>query len=282
MEADVYALDAERIVRLGKAEHQAQWADRMRLLSLLNAHPLPYAVPCKLEAGTIGGRPYSIEPRLQGATLRAALPGLTEVERQHALRGFLAAIEPLSTIATADLPWGEIVGPDALHCDTWPGFLRQKVRQVLARSRQRLERDVAGLDAAISAFERGVEKLPTSLPKTLVHGDFYPANILVAPDRSISAVLDFGSLTVVGDPDLDRAEALAAVEDPVRDGRSEQEAEWFRSEIVARCSSGVLPRLRLYQLFYALRFSDCGDSDPATYAWCLRLLRSAGARGSVC
>ena len=45
--------------------------------------------------------------------------------------------------------------------------------------------------------------------RTLVHGDYFPGNVLLGDDLRISAVLDLGWLTVVGDPTHDVRSAVA-------------------------------------------------------------------------
>jgi aminoglycoside phosphotransferase (APT) family kinase protein len=36
----------------------------------------------------------------------------------------------------------------------------------------------------------------------LVHGDYFPENVMVADDGRVCGVIDFSALTVIGDADL--------------------------------------------------------------------------------
>jgi Phosphotransferase enzyme family len=42
----------------------------------------------------------------------------------------------------------------------------------------------------------------------LVHGDYFPENVIVADDGRVCGVIDFGALTLIGDADLDLACAV--------------------------------------------------------------------------
>jgi Ser/Thr protein kinase RdoA (MazF antagonist) len=44
--------------------------------------------------------------------------------------------------------------------------------------------------------------------KPLVHGDYFPENVMVADDGRICGVIDFGALTLIGDADVDLACAV--------------------------------------------------------------------------
>jgi hypothetical protein len=42
----------------------------------------------------------------------------------------------------------------------------------------------------------------------LVHGDYFPENVILADDGRVCGVIDFGALTLIGDADLDLACAV--------------------------------------------------------------------------
>jgi aminoglycoside phosphotransferase (APT) family kinase protein len=43
----------------------------------------------------------------------------------------------------------------------------------------------------------------------LVHGDYFPEDVMVADDGCVCGVIDFGALTPIGDADLDLADQPA-------------------------------------------------------------------------
>ena len=49
-------------------------------------------------------------------------------------------------------------------------------------------------------------------PKALVHGDYFPGNLLMSERLEVSAVIDFSVFTLVGDPLLDAACAVVFLE----------------------------------------------------------------------
>jgi aminoglycoside phosphotransferase (APT) family kinase protein len=42
----------------------------------------------------------------------------------------------------------------------------------------------------------------------LIHGDYFPENVMVAADGCDCGIIDFGALTLIGDADLDLACAV--------------------------------------------------------------------------
>ena len=73
-EAEVYALDAERVLRV----HRHEAADYVRRIGALLRRPrpvaVPYALPEVLEVHGDGEVSWSIERRLPGPTVRRAAP----------------------------------------------------------------------------------------------------------------------------------------------------------------------------------------------------------------
>jgi aminoglycoside phosphotransferase (APT) family kinase protein len=111
--------------------------------------------------------------------------------------------------------------------------------------------------------------LPTHPPKALVHGDYFPGNVLVGPDLKVTAVLDFGLYTVVGDPVLDLAVAYQTLE--LIAETTAQDARFVRDEIVARHGEAIVPSLRF--------MADPANGKPPyprMFRWAVSMLRLLG------
>jgi putative membrane protein len=108
----------------------------------------------------------------------------------------------------------------------------------------------------------------------LVHGDYFPGNVFIDDDLTISGVGDFSGLTIIGDPRMDLAGAVAYVE--VVDSYRPDDTAFLLRLVTERHGEAILPILALYRLYYSLFFTVCKADDPEFYAWCIENLRLLG------
>lgn len=120
-------------------------------------------------------------------------------------------------------------------------------------------------------LERTHHRYPQNLPPHLVHGDFNPSNILVAPDGEISAILDWefahsGSVwSDIGNLLRYRGVALpnsanAQLLEGLRDGGFTPPKDWYTRSLLADLSS-------------ALEFLSSQDEKPQTHARSISQIR---------
>ena len=108
-------------------------------------------------------------------------------------------------------------------------------------------------------WERALEVPPWPGPPLWLHGDLHPANLLLAPDGGLGAVLDFGDLTA-GDPATDLATAWLTFDAP---GRAR-----FRARVTAAATPGrgaddaTWDRARGWALVMATAMLAHSDDDP--------------------
>ncbi len=113
--------------------------------------------------------------------------------------------------------------------------------------------------------------------KLLVHGDYFPGNVLVGDDLRVSGVIDFGPLTVIGDPMLDLASAVIFLE-VARPGYTPADTDFVRDRIAARTGPAIDDAITTYRAWYAIRFSPYRDDDANLYNWCVTSLRRSPTR----
>lgn len=89
--------------------------------------------------------------------------------------------------------WGELLRVPLIRAERWHAYLRVKAEASLALAGV----DFAGIDADALSSE-----LPAPAARSFVHLDAFPGNVL-AVGTTITAVIDFGATTVVGDRRLD-------------------------------------------------------------------------------
>jgi aminoglycoside phosphotransferase (APT) family kinase protein len=278
-EANVFALDAERVLRLYRSSSPAAAADYVRrigeLYDSLDRDAVPFALPQVHEVHEEEVA-WSIERRLPGQPLDGRLDALTADDRRRAIDGYVdgaAAFAALGVPPTFGEGYGELFTVESLRADTWADLLA-------ARLQVQLELATSVVSDQVPDFERAAERVIAAARtepddgRTLVHGDYFPGNVLLGEDLRISAVLDFGWLTVVGDPTHDVRSAVAfwEVRPWSRPGDSEALVAAAQRHL-GPDARDLIARTRQYE---QLRFAFVAE-DPHLFAWCVEGLRSLAA-----
>jgi len=193
----------------------------------------------------------TVETELPGAPLYTVEPTL-EAARD-------CVLDVLAELATAtitpSLPVLDETEPFRRPGQSWPEALAGLTTRRVERFRSKLQPAIPELDGIV---ERLLTDLPEK-PPALVHGDVTAGNILVDADCRPTAILDFGLMTMAGDPAYDAASAgtMYALWSPeVR-------------EIEAAFDAGVVSRfgydpelLKTYRAIHLLLIANAHDADP--------------------
>lgn len=271
-ESEVYALDDARVLRIYKPGVRAEYVERRRgFYDLLAARRPPFELPVVLEGGRLGDRLYTVERRMPGRVFAEVLPTLRGADRERALASYLSVAEKIGEVCLPDRPFGEIMTADEpVQRDSWPEFLWERLQQSYRLSQPDLERDVPDIGVALALVRSELRGLEGFAERRLVHGDYFPGNVYVDDELEIRGVGDFGYSTVVGDPRLDLAGAIAFLE--VVDGHRPEDTAFVTRLARERHETDIVRWLDLYRLYYSFYFSTCKVDDPPTYAWCVRNL----------
>lgn len=223
---------------------------------------LPYRTPRILELYQPGPYWVTIETKLPGVPLHTvAAPfespdwGRTR-DRLLDVVGAVAQVEaPAELRELAVLDEARPFRPDGV---SWVEALSSLVRRRVARFGDRLR-------AVIDDFDGKTEKLLVLLSSVeepaprLVHGDLTAGNILVDDDLRPVSLLDFGMLTMAGDPVFDAAAAGSLSE--LWSPRIREVEAAFDAALVSRL--GYEPeRLLLYRCVHSLLIGNAHDRDP--------------------
>ncbi len=201
-EARCYALDDERVVRVlhGPAPPgaEAEATAREALVDELRRSPAPFLLPKLLEVGRLGDRVHIIERRLPGVDVGRRLAECAEEDRRPLVEAHLETAARLGDLALEPRGWfGDLLARPAVRASTWPRYLETAASRSLARA--------PGFGAVDPvALARG---LPPCRDQAFVDLDAFVGNML-AVGTTVTAVIDIGGATVVGDR---RLNDLAAV-----------------------------------------------------------------------
>ncbi|MBD0688356.1 phosphotransferase family protein [Streptomyces sp. CBMA123] len=205
-EAHVYALGHDQVLKVYADPDQHQALETIAdLYRRFDRTTVPFALP-EIQAIEQHGTLLAVtETRLPGSPLGDALT-LTSPATEHA---YLAAVRDLTGLRlTTPLDRRMLLDPDPAHQgEDWTAFLRRLLGQKLPKVLADLRRDVPAVDSITVRLAARLSRSYTG-PEGVIHGDLYPGNILVA-DGKVSAVIDFGTFTLLGDPLFDLAGACA-------------------------------------------------------------------------
>jgi aminoglycoside phosphotransferase (APT) family kinase protein len=179
-----------------------------RILSALEGTDVPHPQPLALcEDLDVLGRPFMVMSLVDGFTpgFELAEPFLSDLSLRRDL-GF-AYVEGVARLSKVDWASRGLEGlgkPD--------GFLERQVPRWLAQLARYQVRELPGLDTIADWLERN---RPTASPAGILHGDYSPFNVMVAPQppARLAAIVDWDTGTI-GDPLLDIGHLLARWVEP--------------------------------------------------------------------
>lgn len=229
---------------------------------------LPFATPV-IETIAADGS-YTIERRIPGESLLIRLRRLGGAERQAALSSYAESAEAISTVVLPDRPYGQVLDDQPLTAVSWRDYLRLSLDRFAARNGAAIAAagfDLANLKAQAIALLDGVAAAP---PRALVHGDYFPGNVLIDERLTVSGLVDFSAWTVVGDPLLDILGAAIFLEMTAE--ATDSDVALVRSAILARHGEAVLAPGRFYRAYAAFAMAAPGTAHgpyPKLFDWAL-------------
>jgi aminoglycoside phosphotransferase (APT) family kinase protein len=273
MEAEVYAYGPDTVLKL--YARTASLSD-LRILqdfyNSLDRQLVPYALPRIHTVAQEDRFLITIEQRLAGTRLSAVLPTLSADQLDRVMQRYLTAALALSHIqAPPTFERYKLFDPEHLSDranSDWHQFLSRYVAYKLAQVTPYLSRDVPQFALNVQHL-RTVLDQPYRGDERLIHGDFFPGNLLIDDDHEISALLDFGLLTMYGDYLFDIATGWVFFD--MYDELKAQVRERYLALLLERLGKHVRGKLYRYVLIYSIisantYSSNCTDGH---YQWCV-------------
>lgn len=241
---------------------------------------LPFQCPGIRHVENLNGVTVSWERELVGTTLQDRLSLGMSIDA--GIEVVITVLQGLKSVAPtpsfAALPvLDEPVGFYAEQT-SWGSALGALVERRLSSSYEVLQVALPGLDAiAATALDRLTETEASA--ESVIHGDLFPGNILLDDEDAPVAVLDFGFLSSVGDPDFD-----AAVSSGLFDMYSPAALSTTRRfQAAAEQRLNLEPaKATLYLAAYGFITSTAYDANGADghFAWCVdRIAEYAASMG---
>jgi hypothetical protein len=262
-EAAIYALDADSIARIYHAgTDKYTVAGRTALLQELAASAMhvPFAIPTVLQTLVFDQRLVTIERRLPGRPLGEVLGEYRGQERLRLVRAYLEAASQIGELRIVRPWYGDLIRQTPIRTKTFGEYLRQRAAHSLAAAGDRF----AGIDPA-----RLAAALPEPDEGAFVHLDAFPGNMLVE-GTTVTAVVDFGAVAILGDRRLDVLSAAAYLTPLITPTATVDDRtvahEWLVEHNLADLYE---PAQRWIAAFWAF-----AHDDRALFQWCQSVLLS--------
>ena len=278
MEAEVYAIGSDTILKLYIGTTNLAYLTTLQnFYASFNQSAISYSLPYIQTVASEGDICISTERQLPGTPMSAILPTLTNKQMDSMMQAYLAAALELTNVQIpADFDRYKLFDADGISRRTkgdWHQFLTRYLTQKLTQVTYYLNKDVRN-------FAVKVKQLYTILaqPYTgnyhLVHGDFFPGNILIDKMCHVTALLDFGLLTMYGDSLFDIATGWVFFDmyDELKVNIRERYLSMTLETLGRRVRGNLYRYVLLYSVLSANTYSSkCTDGH---YQWCVANLNN--------
>lgn len=178
--------------------------------SSLEQFSFSFSTPQIYEIGQVDDILYTVEKRLLGIPMDRRIIDLNTSDRQTLFLDYYRAIQQVNKISFPNLPYGQIIErKGSFTADSWVSYLTKALDYKVSRASLGAKAKIDNFDEKVSTFKTMIRAKLQSDKRQLIHCDYYMNNVLVDDESlKISAILDFGVHTSVGDPRIDVTSVL--------------------------------------------------------------------------
>lgn len=271
MEGHVFDLGSDRAAKVWYAKTPDEIMPLQSFYKIVHGLHLPFDTPLITEVHDSPGGTVSIERALQGTPLSEVVFRDEQVPPPFTTEAVMSVLVALRDHPVRNpqcaLPILGIRPPDATTVNGSLSALLDVARRNVDRFGDQLRRSVRDFDWILEQAVQQVSQF-SGTGLRAVHGDLCPPNILLDPDRTVSAVNDWGFLSHFGDASLDASIAC---------GSYNLYGQHYRSNddyLISVCTDRHgydRQRLLVYRALYAILTSNAyseGGTD-GHYGWCV-------------
>ena len=280
-EASVYALDEDRVVRIVDPRTQRDYLERLvAFYRGIDRSALTLALPDVYELAELNGQLYTIEARLPGRDVMTVLNSLSGDVRDAAVREYMLASVALRNVSVEGRGYWRMLAPGPVHYERFSELLGAMIERSAARAPDAMFTDFPDWQGLVARWRRGARIIDEGTPRTLVHGDLFPGNVMCDESGRVTAIVDFCYLTVAGDWRMDAVSSLIFLEQVST--WTPRDTEVGRALISEHVGADFDVFEQVYRIFYALYFAGFAlDGDPDLYVWCRAELEKWSAQGAM-
>jgi Phosphotransferase enzyme family len=216
----------------------------------------------------------TIEKRLPGRPMADMLSNLEGERRRTALASYFEAATAIRGVAMPDHFYGQLLVAEPIVASEWTAFLSASLDRYLARYRRPIEAAFGDAETLVGKARALMAAVPAQPEKVLAHGDFFPGNVLIDDRLKVTAVVDFGTWTLVAEPLYDIAGAVMFAEVATECGPDDW--AYLRSLMLQHCGETALAAMTFYRAYFALALFDPAETGglyPKLHPWMVATLR---------
>lgn len=273
-EAEVYSYDHGRVLKLYKATAYPKLNILKQFYESMDSSDVDFELPKIHDIIKEKEVVLTIEKRIEGRNIQKDLSKYDDVELDSFFENYLSTILSIQTIKLENRFDGiKLLSDYEIESKDWFDFIKQSLLKKNIEVQSYLKKDVLDyevkLNRLLEAFSVKYEG-----KYALVHGDYYPSNLLVNKEGRINGVIDFGLMTLYGDPLFDVA--LSWILFDLYDELGEIKLNKYLNKVVNKLGEKNRGTIHLYILFYSIYsanfFSEnCSDGH---YQWSVRNLNN--------
>jgi len=278
MEAEVYAYDNNKILKLYNGMFDTNKQNILKFFySNLNSSSLSYELPYIYDTFVENDILVTIEKRIAGSNLQSVFSEMNYNEQNEMMERYLNVNIELKSVKIKYNLEGFTLFNDnqvpLLKINNWFNLLKE----IIFRKQKELEpyfkKDVINYDSKVNQLVVNLS-LGYEGEYSLIHGDFYPGNLMVNKSGMVTGLIDFGLMTMYGDNLFDIAIGWVCFD--MYNELNAKIYERYLNIIISTLGEDVRKRLYFYVLIYSFISANfyshnCKDGH---YQWCVKNLNN--------
>src|SRR5690625_388246 len=278
MEAEVYAYDNNKILKLYNGMFNTNKQNILKFFySNLNSSSLSYELPYIYDTFVENDILVTIEKRIAGSNLQSVFSEMNYNEQNEMMERYLNVNIELKSVKIKYNLEGFTLFNDnqvpLLKINNWFNLLKE----IIFRKQKELEpyfkKDVINYDSKVNQLVVNLS-LGYEGEYSLIHGDFYPGNLMVNKSGMVTGLIDFGLMTMYGDNLFDIAIGWVCFD--MYNELNAKIYERYLNIIISTLGEDVRKRLYFYVLIYSFISANfyshnCKDGH---YQWCVKNLNN--------
>jgi thiamine kinase-like enzyme len=278
MEAEVYSYEKDKVLKL---YNDISDVNKQTLLkkfySEIDSSYLSYELPYIHDIFEDNGILVTIEKRIQGSNMQSLFSKMNFNEQNKMMETYLNTNLELKSVKVKSKMEGFILFNNnqipLLKVDNWYSLLKEMIISKQMELEPYFKRDVLDYNSKVNQI---LEFLSWGYEGeySLIHGDFYPGNLLIENSGKVTGLIDFGMMTMYGDNLFDIAMGLVCFD--MYDELKANIYERYLNIIISTLGENVRKRLYLYVLVYSFITANfySENCEDGHYQWCCKNLNN--------